>query len=197
MGQLSDIEDSDVQYIATQGFLNNLLSRRDDVPVDVLDIMDERYDLITDPGADKTHRKGFRHESEWEFMREYRDNRDFIDQHADDLKSFYGKDRADDQSPFYLIAMALRRSPQGKTRIVLTDDLQLERLCHSRGIRTMRSPDFIRKMQRDRVLDDQGREIEGPPTHLRGKTEIKHSDTDDTQSGTTGKFGKAKDIDFG
>ncbi len=156
---MSEHLDDDVQYIATTQFVRTMLA--DIGFTDVLDVLDEHYDFMTDPGMEEGGYEGKVHRSERKFMWERDHNRHLID--ADAARLAAGQEDRQTYGgtvPFYLIAMALRRSPQGKRRAVLTDDPGLIELLDYYGIETIESDQMLEKMKKDQVLDpDRAREL--------------------------------------
>lgn len=149
---MSENPNDDVQYIATTQFVRTMLA--DIGFTDVLDVLNDHYDFLADPGMEEGGYEGKVHRSERKFMWERDHNRHLID--ADAAKLAAGQEdrrTRDGKVPFYLIAMALRRSPQGKRRAVLTDDPGLIELLDSYGIETIESDQMLEKMKKDQVLD--------------------------------------------
>ncbi len=149
---MSERLDDDVQYIATTQFVRTMLA--DIGFTDALDVLDDHYDFLADPGMEEGGYKGKVHRSERKFMWERDHNRHLIDADAarlaagqEDRQTYGGK------VPFYLIAMALRRSPQGKRRAILTDDPGLIELLDYYGIETIESDQMLEKMKKDQALD--------------------------------------------
>jgi hypothetical protein len=143
--------DNNVQYIATQDFLRTLLSGN--LPADLVALL-EQIDLITDPGVDEPNAQGLGHPSEQAFLDEYRSRRREITAEARQLEMRNPNARAAHKAlPYHLIAMALRHSPEGKKRVILTNDEGLMEWMHFFGIETIDSESFVRKLEAERVVD--------------------------------------------
>lgn len=161
----------DVQYIATSDFMRTLLSNTDDVPPGILDTLYDRYDFMIDPGMEEEHPQGSDHRAERDFRREYKHNEDRIKRRTRRLAAGKGLPRSKGRKiPFYLIAMALHRSRQGKPRVILTDDPGLIEWLQFYDIDVMTSRDFIEKMKKDRLIsDEQAKKLSQNVKDTRGK----------------------------
>lgn len=150
--------DDSVQYIATQDFVRTLLSDMDDVPTDILNLLTQHYDFRLDPGLDNLDGRprsfGEFHPSERELLWERDNDHNTVKRLTEDLKSGQPGARTPFSGPvpFQLIAMALKRSPQGKARVILTDDPGLIEMLQFYDIDTLESDDFIQKLQQDQVI---------------------------------------------
>src|SRR5262245_20347337 len=116
-------QDGDIQYIATQDFVRTLLSGMGDLPPDILDLIDTHYDFMINPNVDEPGYQGTGHRAEQEFLLEYHQNRRALTPEMRRLEiNNMTAGKGNKEIPFALIAMALRRSPRGKSRVVLSDD---------------------------------------------------------------------------
>jgi hypothetical protein len=148
----------EIQYIATQQCLRTLLSGMS-VSLDLL----HDSDFIADPGVDEPGYQGIGHRSEQTFLWEYRQHRRAIKAEARQLEMRQPDAPPQNRAvPFYLIAMALRRSPEGKPRVVITDDPGLIEWMQFFGVETMESAEFIRLILSNSLVDSENAAIIHP-----------------------------------
>jgi hypothetical protein len=147
-------QDGDVQYIATQDFVRTLLSGLGELPPDILDLIDTHYDFMINPNVDEPGYQGTGHRAEQEFLLEYHQNRRALTPEMRRLEiNNPTAGKSNREVPFALIAIALRRSPRGKSRIVLSDDPGLLELLQFYGVATMESEQFKDKLKHDKVVN--------------------------------------------
>lgn len=142
-----------VQYIATHDFLQTLLSGN--LSADLVSLLDQ-LDLISDPGVDQPSYQGLGHPSEQLFLDEYRSRRREITTEARQLEMRNPNAQAAHRAlPYHLIAMALRHSPQGKRRVILTNDEGMMEWMQFFGIETIDSESFTKKLEAEHKVEKQ------------------------------------------
>jgi hypothetical protein len=158
MNDRVNLKDPNVQYLATDEFMQTLLSGQG-LSKDFLDLLYDNYDLMADPGIDRkdykpgTTRTG--HKVEKDFLKAHKDNRAEVSSISNRLASSNRNllKTPRGQIPWQLIAMAIQRSTDTKQRVVLTDDEGLMELLQYHGIKTMESDTFKRKLEADKVIE--------------------------------------------